>query len=181
MSSTPPAPAENATIRQMREQIDAEAQARKDAEAQLKDVKEKLTAKEREELAENDRLKAELADAQQKLATSSNLEAQLAEANLTFQETYDGLLASAPDEAKETLKQLSQNGPWPERLRQLKAGMKLANIATPVVQVGSSTQPTAVTPPTPPSSGVPAVTEQALPGNRIPSWNEAFKRPATPG
>lgn len=180
VTSTLGSPAENSTIKQMREQIDAlnssltiEQQARATAET-------KTTELEREKLSEKERLELQLKDLQTFKKDNEPIAAQLQAATQELESQYNALIASAPVDKQEVLKQISATGDWPTRLRTLRAGLSLATgaaaVAPQVTVVGTINAPPTPDPARPAGS---APNEPQQP-NWKASWGDVLSKP-TPG
>lgn len=135
---------ENATIRQMREQIATEKR-RADENAQ------KLTDIERGKLADTERLTLELADRDKKLTELGAKASKVDQYETAFQTLYTQELAGVPEAARASVERLSKAGDWNQRLDALRDARGLLAPAAPVPPVaGTITQPTGGTPaPTP--------------------------------
>ena len=175
-----PTPGENSTIKQMRDQIDEQAKALK-AEQDAKAALElKLKEQEDKDLSELERLRKENEELAKQANEGATTKQLLEAANKEFEADYEAIIAGAPEEKRETLRQISQHGDWRERLRSLKAGVALAGIHQPVVTVGGSTQPASVTP----QSGEivpPAKKEEWAGSNKVPGWGDALSKPQASG
>jgi hypothetical protein len=153
----PPTPAadpgDNATIKAMREQIDAANKAAKDA-ADARAVAEKaLQDIERAKLEENDRLKLELADAKAASADAATLRDELGRYQSTLQTQYEAELAAVPEEKRAQVASLSSAGSWPDRVKALQTAKSL--LGAPPASAGTITNPGGITPPaTPPPAKI---------------------------
>jgi len=182
---TPPANAggeqENATIRQMRAQIEANAKAATDAAARAEVAERALKERERAELAEVDRLKAEMADRDKQLAALEPLRDQHGRFASALETYYQAELAAAPEAAKERLERLSAQGSWADRLETLREAKALLASAMPPAAPtpkvgGTHTQPPGGPPP-PAEPPAPKPFDWQNP----PSWGDVLKKPATAG
>ncbi len=170
-----PGAQDNATIRQMREQVDAANKAARDAAAERDALQARITERERAEMAEADRLKAELADAQGQVAELAPLRDEHGKFVSAFEALYNDELAAAPEEQRAALGKLSASGSWPDRLEALRTAKGLLPSATPAA-AGSMTNPAGGAPTTP---GLPE--PQAFDWKNPPPWREVLSQPAAKG
>lgn len=163
---TPPAPAgdqDNATIRQMREQLDA--------------ATAKLKALEREKLTDTERIRAENADLQKQLADLKPIQDEHKKLSGTLEDLYNQELAQVPEEHRERIKRLTSHGGAAERLQNLRDARALIPAApAPPERAGTPTQP-----PSPGPGGKPPGTPPpAAPFDpkKPPSWRTVLSRPS---
>jgi hypothetical protein len=155
----PPAPTEpdNSAIRAARQHAADLEQQLKDAKTQLADVSGKLTEKERAEMAELDRLKAEKTEAEGKIKELEGFRDEAGRYQTRFKGMYEADLSSIPEEQRQRAEKLTANGTYADRYEALQ-DLK-AMFPTAPVQAGTRTNitpagavPPASTPPPPPSS-----------------------------
>ena len=141
-AQSPAQPEDNSTIRQMREEL----QAREAELAQERAEKEELK---RAQMTEAERLQAERDSA---ISTANDLkplaekvkhlESQLEAYDGEFKARYEGLLAQAPESAREKLAQISANGSFADRFRVLETAVGLIVEAKPATgSAGSAPAP----------------------------------------
>lgn len=141
---TPASGGDNATIRQMRAELDkARAEAAKVAELQTK-----LTDLERRDMDEKQRLAAELADAQKAAAEAAQLRDQFGKFTTNIQAECDAAIAALPDEKRDAITKLTQHVPLDERMSAIRTAAAALNVGVPQI-AGTMTQPVGVHPPTP--------------------------------
>lgn len=126
---------ENSVIKQMRAQLDAEAAARKKAEADQAELAAKLKKIEDAELSESERLKREVAEL-----------APLRDAHGKYvgklESLYQEELSAVPDEKRAAVEALSKTGDWGDRLDAIKAAKGLLTIGAPTPQpMGGANNP----------------------------------------
>jgi hypothetical protein len=148
---------DNSAIRAARQHAADLEQQLKDAKAQLADVSGRLTEKERAEMAELDRLKAEKADADAKIQELEAFRDEAGRYQSRFKGMYEAELASIPEEQRARAEKLTSAGTFAERFEALQE-LKAMFPAAPV-QAGTRTNvppagavPPASTPPPPPAS-----------------------------
>ncbi len=168
-----PGEQDNATIRALRAEIDAQKEAARTATAEAERLKVAATERERAEMAEVDRLKAELSDAAAAKAEAQALRDEQGRYQSAFEGLYQAELAACPDDKREGLSKLSASGSWPDRLEALRTARGLLTGAP--ATAGTTTQPPAAAPPGAPEPPPP------VDPNRKPSWGDVFKRPTAPG
>lgn len=148
-----PEPQESSTIREMRakiEQANAEARVAKEQAASLEAA---LKEKERAEMAELDRIKAEAADKDKVIQDLQAIRDEHGRYASTFEALYAEELQNVPEDKRADVEALTGKGTWAERYQGLKAALKLipapATPAVPRIQPGSPSVVTdpAVTPP----------------------------------
>jgi hypothetical protein len=173
MSETPitPTPAvtpevqDNSAIRDMRAKIDAEATARKSAEAEAADLKNKLTEIERSKLDELERVRLEKEDlAKTSAQTQSELEQarnELGQFQTLAEAEYNQLLATVPPEKRAAVEGIAGSGTWADRLSKARNAMSLIGAAP--VQVGTPGMPPASTPTVTPGTPEPFKFDPANP------------------
>lgn len=181
---TPPAPAadpgdqgtaqENATIRQMRAQIEAQTKAAKEASDRANVLQAQLTERERAEMAEIDRLKAEVGDRDKKIGELEPLRDEHGKFVSAFEAIYQNELALVPDDKRAAVETLSKVGSWPERLDALRAAKGLLPSATPAAPAaaGTRTLPAGGAPP-PAGDDKPKTMDPKNP----PPWRDVLSRP----
>jgi hypothetical protein len=107
-------PTENPNVVQQREHIRKLETALREKDAELSTVKETLTAKERAELAEVDRLKAENADLANKTKVVSDLELRIQAQDAKFASLYEKELATIPAEQQSAITAITSQIATPE-------------------------------------------------------------------
>lgn len=171
---TPPAPAgdqDNATIRAMREQIEAANKAAKEAADAKAALEKQLQDIERAKLEENERLKLELADAKKVETEAASLRDELGRYQSTLQAQYEAELAAVPEEKRALVASLSGAGTWPDRVKALQTAKSL--LGTAPAAAGTHTEPGTGTPPAP-GTPPPAKIDPKNP----PRLSDAYARPA---
>lgn len=152
-------PPENATIRQMRDQIEASNRRAADAEEARKQAEERATALEREKMDEMERLKAERADAEKRIKELEPIRDEHGKYVSAFQNLYQQELQAVPEEHRARLEKLSGTGTWADRVELLRDAKAL--ISTPAeapARFGTPTNPPipGATPPPPSAPPAPA-------------------------
>lgn len=154
---------ENSTIREMRDRIDELTTKLKEADQTVAQAKAN-----EEEVA---RLNQQIAELQAKAADPDVTRLQAYETKM--QELYEAEIASAPAEAQERLRTVTQSGDLLSRIDQVKAIKELmgTNSANPPANPQSVT-PVPTPNPKPPTSQEPQPFER-------PRWNDVLTKPQT--
>lgn len=123
---------ENSTIRDMRAEIDRSKQAERDAEKAVQDAasraqkaEDALKAREREDMEEIDRLKAENEDALNKLKEAQSAQSERDAYAKTLEDTYNVKLGQVTEEHRSKVEALSKHGNWAERCAAIDAAIGL--------------------------------------------------------
>lgn len=126
VATPPPAEhGENSTIRQMREQTEAANRRANEAEAKLKEI-------ERSQMAEKDRLAAELADAQKMVSELSPLRDELGRYQSGVEAACAQAIQAVPEEKRAVIDALTKNVPIHERLAAIQQAIAAIGAAQPV-------------------------------------------------
>jgi hypothetical protein len=162
---------ETSTIRDMRTALEAKNTEIKEAYEAKKAAEAKLTEIERKDMAETERLKAELADAKKVIGELEPIRDEHGKFVASLESLYNKELENIPEDKRLQVAALSARGSWADRLEQLQAAKALIPTST---SAGTKTAAGAV---------VPGQTEVSTPtprtGKEIAemSWGEAFKAP----
>lgn len=181
MSDTPTS-TDNATIQEMRAQIDSltrDLKAAPSAEelAALKserdELKSKVTEAEREKMTEIQRLQSELEELKPFKDQATNLTQQWETVEKRAQSEYEGILAGVTDEAhRAAVERLSAQGSWMDRVDLARHAVSILPQPQPKA-AGTVTQPDgSAGGDTPPTDG--AKEKVDTKPEKVTSWNQAF-------
>lgn len=132
---------DNATIRQMREQIAESNRIAKENEKRAAEAEAKLTEIERAKLGEIERLRLEKEEAFGKLNEANGLKTELETLSKSFQIIFEAELAALPQEHRERVEKLTAHGNPAQRLDALREIKAL--LGTAPKSAGTVTNPAA--------------------------------------
>jgi hypothetical protein len=144
-------PAENSAIRQLRSHAESLEAQLKEATAKLNETTQKLTERERAEMDELNRTKAEKDDLAKKVSELEPLRDEVGRYASKFEGLYKETLNSIPEEHRERLERRTNSGTWADRYEAL---LDLKGLIPEKVapKGGTSTNPTHPGPVTPPAT-----------------------------
>lgn len=171
----------------MREQVENANKAAKQAAEEAKALKDQLDSIEREKMTEQEKLRADLAIAQERTKELDQLRDENGKFASKLEKLYTDALQDVPEDKRSHVESLSASGTWADRLEALNAAKALIThpgVSVPRIQ---PTSPSVVTDPqvTPPSKtnldvaksggvfGIPDITTvQFRKGTAIPQAND---------
>lgn len=152
-------------LQQLRGALEAAQREAREARERAEAFEALERDREREELAEVDCLKAELADRDGERQELAALRDERGRFTSAFEGLYQAELEAVPEEKREALARLSAAGSWPERLEQLRTARGLIGAAP--AAAGTVTQPGMGLPEVPPA--------RAFDWRNPPTWAEVLK------
>lgn len=143
----PEPPKDNATIVAMRAQIEAANKAAKEAKERADSLEAQVKERERSEMAEMDRLKAEKADAEAKVSELEAFRNEHGQFASKLEAMYTSQLEAVPEAQRAQVESLSKQGTWADRLEALNAAVALIQPPGVVVPRVQPAAPSPVTDP----------------------------------
>jgi len=146
-------PPENSTIRDMRAKVEESTRAAKAAADEAAQLKAQLDAIEREKMSEQEKLRADLALAQEKAKELDTVRDEHGRFASAFENLYNEALSQVPEDKRADVERLTSQGSWADRYQALQSASKLigtTGVSVPRIQ---PTSPSVVTDPqvTPPT------------------------------
>jgi uncharacterized protein (DUF885 family) len=132
-------PGDNATIRELRAQIDASNKAAREAAEKASQFETKLKEIERAKLDETERLKLEIADRDKQIGDLAPIRDEHGKYVSVLEKLYTDELATVPEEKRAAVETLSKHGTWADRLELLRAARGL--VGAPAHGAGTKTNP----------------------------------------
>lgn len=163
--------AANRRAREATEKLAATERLAKEASDARDALQTRLTEREQAEMAEIDRLKAQLTDRDAKVAQLEPIRDEHGRYASAFEGMYKAELDALPEDKREVISSLSATGAWPDRLESLRKAKGLLPSAPPPppTQAGTVTQPPGGVPTQP---GAP--TPSKLDPKNPPQWGQVL-------
>lgn len=169
----PPAAPDNAAFARLRTEA-------KTAQDQLAAAQAKLTQIERDQLAEVDRLKLDVADREKKLAELEPLRDENGKFRSAVEKACSDAIATLPEDKRASVAELVAFVPLDQRLSVINKQMAL--LGTPPMRGGTVTQPAAPQPGAQPGSAPEPAKPRTVAEVKNESWGDAYKaRGVAPG
>lgn len=144
-------PEDTSVIREMRAKLDAANQEAKAREQEAASLKAQLDEIEKQKMTDNERLRAEKAEAEGKLSELETYRDEHGKLASKLESLYNAQLEAVPDAQRSQVESLSKQGSWADRLESLSAAVQLiapVPVIVPRIQPGHP-GPVTETPPAP--------------------------------